>query len=176
MRINAFPLFLLLPLIIFAQSVTYEVYFRIFSAGKIEINFSPDRVEVRGKSGGIIGWFYNYRLFMVYDFKNPENTFMTEEENGKKKTYNFKKILKKKSWLPLVVKLLSQTPNPEALRNIKVGEYTVTLEKCENNNFFFRVNGSKKTKRIKLFGWKKGDFPEKIEIETKAGTLVLIKT
>lgn len=175
MRISAFLLFLLSPLIIFAKSVTYKVYFGIFSAGKIEINFSPDRVEVTGKSGGVIGWFYHYKLRMVYDFKNPANTFMTEEENGKKKTYTFERILKKKAWLPLVVKLLSKTPNPELLKTIKVGEYTVTLEKRENTNFFFRVSGSKKTKRIKLFGWKKGDFPERIEIETKAGTLVLIK-
>ncbi|RTZ68316.1 MAG: hypothetical protein DSZ30_04390 [Aquificaceae bacterium] len=176
MRINAFLPFLLLPLFVFAKSVTYKVYFGIFSAGKIEINFSPDRVEVTGKSGGVIGWFYRYKLHMVYDFKNPENTFMTEEENGKRKTYNFERILKKKSWLPLVVKLLSKTPNPEVLKTIKVGEYTVTLEKYENNNFFFRVSGSRKTKSVKLFGWKKGDFPERIEIETKAGTLVLIKT
>ncbi|HID79708.1 MAG TPA: hypothetical protein EYH48_04340 [Aquifex aeolicus] len=176
MRINAFLPFLLLPLLIFAKSVVYKVYFGIFSAGRIEINFSPDRVEVTGASGGVIGWFYRYKLLMVYDFKNPNNTFMTEEENGKKKTYNFKRILEKKSWLPLVVKLLSETPNPDTLKTIKVGEYTVTLEKYENDNFFFRISGSKNTKKIKLFRWKKGDFPKRIEIETKAGTLVLIKT
>jgi hypothetical protein len=172
-RIN--PFLLLLPLVIFAQSVTYKVYFGIFPAGKIEINFSPHRVEVKGKSGGILGWFYRYKLYMVYDLKDPQKSFLKEEENEKRKFYTYSDILKKKSWLPLVVNLLSHPPNPQSLSPLKVGDYTVTLERYEKGNFYFRVSGSKNTKAIRLFGWKRGDFPERIEIETSKGTLVLVK-
>ena len=174
MRINFF--LFLLPLLLFAQSVTYKVYFGIFPAGRIEINFSPQKVEVRGKSGGVIGWFYRYKLFMVYDLKNPQRSFLREEENGKRKLYTYADILRKKSWLPLVVNLLSHRPNPQSLNLIKVGNYTVTLERYENGNFYFRVEGSKNTKAIRLLGWKRGDFPQRIEIETAKGTLILIKT
>ena len=165
--------FFLSALTAFGKEVKYEVSYGLFPAGVIKIYFQPDRVVVKGKSGGLLGWFYKYRLYMVYDLKNPAESYMEEEENGKHRKYDYQRILKKKAWLPLVVKILLTHRGFSEKAPLKVGNYEVILQKVEGNDYYFSVNGSKKTKEIKLFGWKNGDFPEKIEIETSSGTLVL---
>ena len=79
------PLFVLLifsPLAV-AKEVHYGVYYGLFPAGEIKIDFAPQRVVVKGKSGGLLGLFYKYRLYLVYDVVNPASSFMVEEENKK---------------------------------------------------------------------------------------------
>jgi hypothetical protein len=166
-------LFLTLPLIIFANSVVYKVYYGFFPAGKIEISFKGNKVLVKGKSEGIISWFYKYRLLMEYDLNNPKNSFLVENENGRKKIYNFKRILKKKPWLPLVVNVLLKKPSFK--EKIEVGEYTLILKKKLNGNYIFFINGSKKTKSIEVFDWFPPRFPQKIKINTTKGNIILEK-
>ena len=164
-------LLLLFPLIVFSKSVTYRVYFGFFPAGVIKIFFQNSTVRVEGKSGGFVGLFYKYRFLMVYNLKNPRKSFLKEKENGKRRFFNYQRILKKKSWLPLVVEIL--TRGNFNSQSLKVGQYEVKLLSKKGNSYTFRVLGSKKTKTIKMLNWKRGHFPEKIEIETSSGTLKL---
>jgi len=167
--ISLFLLLLSFPLF----GATYKVYYSLLPAGKIEISVKNDKVVVTGKSEGFVSWFYKYKLYMVYDLRNETRSFLKEEEKGKKKEYDFERIMKKKPWLPLVVKLLLQSG--EVPPEIKVGKLTVKLEKVEGTTYAFKVSGSKKVKRVILKGWKPGYYPLQIEIETKDGTIKLVK-
>ena len=173
MRIKAFPVLFLFASLLFAKEVKYDVSYGLFPAGVIKIYFQPDRVVVKGKSSGFLGWFYRYKLYMVYNLKNPSESFMEENENGKHKRYDYRRILEKKAWLPLVVRILLTHSGFSADRPLRVGNYEVVLRKVEGDDYYFSVKGSRRTKEIKLFGWRRGDFPERIEIETTSGTLVL---
>ncbi len=161
----------LLTLSSFGKEVSYEVFYGWFSAGKIKIEFLPDKVIVKGKSGGFIGIFYHYKLHMVYDFANETASYMVEEEGSKRKNYDFNKILQKKAWLPMVIRLLSEAENPP--EHLKVGQYTVKLLRKEKSDYLYSVEGSKRVKKILLKGWETGHFPREIEIETTKGNLTL---
>ncbi len=164
--------FLLILSVAFAEGLTYEVYYSFIPAGKIELNIKNFTVVVRGKSGGIIGWFYRYRLYMVYDLKNETESYMREEENGKRRFYDFKLILKKKPWLPVVVKVLLHSEGKKLPKTFKVGSLEIKLLKRVKNSFVYEVLGSKKVKEVILkFG--KTRFPEEIDIETKSGKIKL---
>lgn len=168
-----FAILFLLPLVIFSKTVVYKVYYGFFPAGRIEIEFNDEKVLVKGHSEGIISWFYHYKLFMEYDLNNPQRSYLVENENGKKKFYNFKRILEKKAWLPLVVNILLKKPSLQ--RVIKVGNYTVILKGIKNGSYHFLVKGSKRTKSITVKGWGKNSFPERIEIDTTKGDIILEK-
>ena len=172
----ALVLFLLLVNSLYALQVKYEVHYGFFPAGIIEIDFQNEQVVVKGKSSGILGWFYKYRLYMVFNLKNPEKSFLIEDENGKHRELNYNKILHKKAWLPLVIKILLSGVDLNKLKTIKVANYRIILQKREENNYTFKVEGSKRVRKIQLLEWKKGFFPKKIVIETSGGTLVLEKT
>ena len=163
--------FITASLIGFGKEITYEVFYGWLSAGRITIDFEPQKVVVKGKSGGLIGLFYHYKLYMVYDLKNETQSFMVEKENSKERRYDFQKILQKKAWLPIVVKLLLETKNPP--QKIAVGTYKVILKEVDNNTYTYRVEGSKRTKKVILRYWKPPKFPEEIEIETTKGNLTL---
>ncbi len=142
-------------------------------AGKIEITKEDSTVLVKGKSAGLVGWFYKYKLKMLYKLDNETASFMEEYENGKERFYDFKRILKKKPWLPVVVRLIAVGGRvPEKL---KVGNLTIVFLGKEKDAWRFAVLGSKRVKEVLLKGWKPGSFPERIEILTKAGTMVLVK-
>ncbi|NPB04881.1 MAG: DUF3108 domain-containing protein [Aquificae bacterium] len=163
-------IFLLVPLLLWAGRAEYEVYYGWLSAGKIEVDFSPQKAVVRGKSGGLVGLFYRYRLYLVYDFSNETASFMEEQEGQKRKYYDYGKILQKKAWLPIVLKLLRETEVPEVL---EVGNYRIVLQKEEKDSFVYLVEGSKKVKKVTLKGWRPGYFPREIEIQTDRGSLTL---
>jgi hypothetical protein len=165
--------FLLFPAIIFSQSVVYKVYYGFFPAGKLKIFIQNNQVIVKGKSEGIVSWFYKYKLYMKYDLENPEKSILKEEENGKRRIYDFKRILKKKAWLPLVINILLK--NSKIQKTLKVGNYTVALKRVKRNNYFFVVTGSKKTKEIILKRWYKNSFPREIVIKTTKGEIRLEK-
>jgi len=154
-----------------AREITYEVFYGWFSAGRITIDFEPQKVVIKGKSGGMVGIFYHYKLYMVYNLKNETDSFMVEKENSKERKYNFRKILQKKAWLPIVVKLLLEGKNPPP--KVAVGTYKVKLKEVDNNTYTYRVEGSKRTKKVILRYWKPPQFPEEIEIETTKGSLTL---
>ena len=168
-----FLFLLLLPLVLFASSVTYKVKLGFFPAGQIKITFLKNRVEARGKSGGFIGLFYKYSFLMVYNIENPSLSFLKEEENGKRRFFEYRKLLKKKAWLPMVVKLLLERERIAKLKKFRVGDYEIILLFHKGEIYTFKVLGSKRTKSITLKGWKESNFPEEIEIETSAGTLKL---
>ncbi len=170
-----FPLFvfLIFSLPLQSKEVHYEVYYGLFPAGEIKIDFAPQKVVVKGKSGGLLGLFYKYRLYLVYDLKNPSSSFMVEKENGKERRFNYQKLLKKKAWLPMVIKLLLHRGDIKKGKVLKVGEYRVVPKEVIGNDYYFLVEGSKRTKAISLKGWKSNRFPERIEIETSSGTIIL---
>ncbi len=165
--------FITASLIGFGKEITYEVSYGWFSAGRITIDFEPQKVVVKGKSGGLIGLFYHYKLYMVYDLKNETHSFMVEKENSKERRYDFQKILQKKAWLPIIVKLLLEGKKVPKL--LKVGNYQIILVKVDGNNYTYEVKGSKHTKAVILKDWEPGKFPREIEIETTKGTLYLRK-
>jgi hypothetical protein len=165
-------LFLLTLPVAFAEGLTYKVYYSFIPAGKIELNIKNSTAIVKGKSGSIVGWFYHYRLYMVYNLKNETESFMREEENGKRRFYNFKLILKKKPWLPVMVKVLLRSEGKKLPETLKVGNLEIRLLKRNRNSYTYRVFGSKKVKEVFLkFG--KARFPEEIDIETKRGEIKL---
>lgn len=174
-RLKSFVLLLLFPLLLLGKEVKYEVFYGFFPAGEIKIVFEPQEVVVKGKSSGLLGLFYKYRLYMVYNLRDPQRSFMEERENGKERRYDYWKILKKKPWLPLVIKLLLThrgfTPN----HPIKVDGLEIIPKKVEGYDYTFEVKGSKRVKRIELYGWKEGEFPRRIVVEGSAGTLVLVR-
>ena len=167
--------FLFLESIIYSAEVKYEVRYGFFPAGIIKISFSPTKVVVKGKSSGLLSWFYHYKLYMVFDLNRPQKSFLVEDENGKHRVFSYQRIIQKKAWLPLVVNILLKGPNPENLKFLTLDGYKITLSKKEKDNYYFEIEGSKKIKNIKILNWKHGDFPQKIVIEAKDGTLVLEK-
>lgn len=169
-------LFLFLVSFLYALQVKYEVYYGFFPAGVIEIDFQNEKVVVKGKSSGILGWFYKYHLYMLFDLKNPNKSFLIEDENGKHRELNYEKILHKKAWLPLVIRILLNGENLNKLKTIKVANYRIILQEKQNNNYTFKIEGSKKVKEIQLLEWRKGQFPKKIVIKTSEGTLTLERT
>jgi len=166
-------IFFLVTLPVLSKSITYEVNYGFLTAGRIKIDFEPQKVVVTGKSSGLIGLFYHYKLYMVYNLSNETESFLYEKENSKERKYNFQKILQKKAWLPIVIKLLLE--RKEAPKLLKVGTYQIILVKVDGNNYTYKVKGSKRTKVVILKNWKPGEFPKKIEIETTKGTLTLEK-
>jgi len=166
---------LFLSLTSLAEEVKYEVYYGLFPAGEIGINFQPQKVVVRGQSGGILGLFYRYRLYLVYDLVNPRSSFMVEEENGKRRRFDYRKILEKKPWLPMVIKLLLHRTRIKKDHPLKVGPYRVIPTGVNGSDYYFLVEGSKRTKAIALKGWGEDSFPERIEVETSSGTIILLR-
>lgn len=164
---------LFFPFLAVAKEVHYGVYYGLFPAGEIKIDFAPQRVVVKGKSGGLLGLFYKYRLYLVYDVVNPASSFMVEEENGKKRRFDYKKLLEKKAWLPVVIRILLHRGDIKEGQILRVGEYRVIPRSVNGKDYYFLVEGSKKTKAIALKGWRKNSFPERIEIETSSGTIIL---
>ena len=165
LRVKLGFLTVLLLLLTPSFAVTYKVKFAFFTGGVISINREDGRVFVDGKSTGIVSWFYHYKLHMVYDLKNPERSYMEEDENGKKKFYDFQKILKKKPWLPIVVRILTQSG--EVPEKITVGSLTIVLTKRDNDDWYFTVYGSKNVKEVVLKGWYPGTFPREIVVKGK---------
>lgn len=163
------------PLLLLGKEVKYDVFYGFFPAGEIKIFFEPQKVVVKGKSSGLLGLFYKYRLYMVYNLQNPQDSFIEEKENDKSRHYDYWKLLRKKPWLPLVVKLLLSHKGFSKNSPIKVGNLEIILQKVEGNDYTFEVRGSSKVKKIKLFEWKKGSFPQRIVVEGKEGTLTLVK-
>ena len=157
------------------EKVTYEVKFGFIGAGELTIEKKDSTVVVKGKSGGMVGWFYHYKLYMVYNLKNPSSSYMKEVENKKRRYYDFKRILKKKPWLPVVVQLLLSSEGKNPPEVLKVGNLTVRLAERRGNDWLFIVEGSKKVKWVILRGWVPGKFPEEIEISGKDGTLTLVR-
>lgn len=168
-------LFILFPLLLVGKEVKYEVFYGFFPAGEIKIFFEPQKVVVKGKSSGLLGLFYKYRLYMVYNLQNPQKSFLEEKENDKRRHYDYWKLLRKKPWLPLVVKLLLSHRGFSENKPIEVGNLEIIPQKVEGNDYTFEVEGSGKVNKIKLFGWKRGEFPQRIVVEGKEGTLTLVK-
>ena len=175
MRLKPFILLLFFPILLWGKEVKYEVFYGFFPAGKIKIIFEPQEVVVKGKSSGLLGLFYKYRLYMVYNLREPQKSFMEERENGKERRYNYKKILRKKPWLPLVIKLLLTHRGFVPNHPIKVEGLEIIPKKVEGDDYIFEVKGSKKVKVITLYGWKEGEFPHRIVVEGTSGTLVLVR-
>jgi len=170
-RISALLLFLLPLFTSFATD--YELYLSYFPAGKISIEEKNGKVFVKGKSTGLVSWFYRYRLRLIYDLKNPAGTFMEEEENGKRRFYDFDKLMKKKPWLPVVVELLTQ--RGEVPEELTVGGLKIVLTKRVGNDWYFAVYGSKNVKEVILKGWKVGEFPKEIVVDGKKEVRLLKK-
>jgi hypothetical protein len=169
---NLILLLLLLPFLTFTKSVTYKAKFSFLPAGNIEIDIENQTVVVKGETEPPISWFYHYKLYMVYDLKNETKSYLYEEEGRRKRNYNFSKLLRKKPWLPIVVKLLSFGRNqlPERL---KIKNLEIVLLKKTKDSITYKVKGSKNVKKITLVNWKENSFPESIVIDTGKTKLVL---
>ncbi|GEM_PF-1779464 len=152
----------------------YEATFSFLPAGKVVIFRQEDKVIVEGKTSGIIGWFYHYKFKSVFNLKESRG-FLYQEENGKKKFYDFKKLMEKKPWLPVLVKILFSSRSIETNKPLKVGKLKIIPVKVNPQEALFLVEGSKKVKEVILKGWKKPNLPEEIEIKTSAGWLVFKK-
>lgn len=152
----------------------YEATFSFLPAGKVVIFRQGDKVIVEGKTSGIIGWFYHYKFKFVFNLKESRG-FLYQEENGKKKFYDFKKLMEKKPWLPVLVKILFSSRSIETNKPLKVGKLKIIPVKVNPQEALFLVEGSKKVKEVILKGWKKPNLPEEIEIKTSAGWLVFKK-
>ncbi len=152
----------------------YEATFSFLPAGKVVIFRQEDKVIVEGKTSGIIGWFYHYKFKFVFNLKESRG-FLYQEENGKKKFYDFKKLMEKKPWLPVLVKILFSSRSRETNKPLKVGKLKIIPVKVNPQEALFLVEGSKKVKEVILKGWKKPSLPEEIEIKTSAGWLVFKK-
>jgi len=157
------------------KEVVYDIFYGFFPAGVLKIKFEPDRVVIKGKSSGLVSLFYRYKLYMVYYLDNATGSFLTEDENGKHRRYDYQTILRKKSWLPLVVKILTTHGGFSRGKPLSVGNIKVFLTEVKGDDYFFKVVGSKKVEEVKLYGWRKNSFPQRIVIEGKSGSLILVR-
>ncbi len=152
--------FLLLYISAFAEKGVYKVYVYFFPVGEVTFDIQNNKAFVKGETYPSFRWIYNY----TFRFEASEKGyFLYEKENKKEKVYKNEQILKKKPWLPLIVKYIleGQKPDPEKDKNFP---YKI-IEK--GDRVIIYPLKSKKVKKIILKLSKNNRLPEKIEIEGK---------
>ena len=151
---------LLLYLFAFAEKGVYKAYVYFLPVGEITFDIQDKKAFVKGETYSSFRWIYNY----TFRFEASEKGyFLYEKENKKEKVYKNEQILKKKPWLPLIVKYIleGKKPDPEKDKNFP---YKI-VEK--GDRVIIYPLKSKKVKKIILKLSKNSRLPEKIEIEGK---------
>ncbi len=148
------------------NKIEYTAYIHGIPAGKTIVSIGENKVEVKGKTKGLINIFYKYEFYFLFDNGKMK---LIEKEGRKKKVYEGQKIHKKKPWLPLLVSFFKEDKEYFKKLNgktIKIGEKLIKVYIVENKDediFVFEPLNSK-TKKISFFVKKDSLYPYKIEI------------
>ncbi|NPB06722.1 MAG: hypothetical protein GXO03_03840 [Aquificae bacterium] len=143
-------LLLLLPLLLWARQLTYDVYVYFFPVGKVEIKLTDEGAYARGYTKEGWRWLYSYDFEF---FQNGEKLFLIEVEKGKKKLYEGRRVYEKKPWIPLLI---------EFLKTGKVRETELFKVKKDKTTLRVVPLKSKKVKEIIIKG---GNPPKEIVIK-----------
>lgn len=153
-------LFLFLYIQAFAEKGIYKAYVYFIPVGEITFNIEENKAFVIGKTYEGLRWLYNY----TFRFEaSSDGYFLYENENGKEKVYKNQEIMKKKSWLPLIVKYILEGKKPDPEKD-KSFPYKIVEEK---NQIVIYPLKSKKVKKILITQSTKSRLPEKIKIYGK---------
>ncbi len=142
----------------FGDEALYKVYYGFIPIGTVEFKWKKDEIKVEGKVYPYLRFIYDYNF--VFEAKDND-FFLYEKENNKIRKYTKEKILKKKPWLPLIVKFLRTRKADERGKT-----YPYRLEKKGNTYIIYPLK-SKKVKKIVLVFGKDERFPKEIKIYGK---------
>ncbi|NPA52814.1 MAG: hypothetical protein GXO22_07950 [Aquificae bacterium] len=146
--------------------IEYTAYIHGIPAGKTVVIINNNKIEVKGKTKGLINIFYKYEFYFLYDHGKMK---LIEKEGKKKKVYEGEKINKKKPWLPLIVSFFKEDKEYFKKLNgktVKIGEKLIKIYIIETRNediFVFKPQNSK-TKKVAFYVKKDSVYPYKIEI------------
>jgi len=152
----------------YAKSIKleYTAYIHGIPAGKTTVIINNNKIEVKGKTKGLINIFYRYEFHFLFDNGKMK---LIEKEGKKKRIYEGQQINKKKPWLPLLVSFFKEDKDYFKKldgKTIKIGKKLIKISIIEKNGedvFVFEPLNSK-TKKISFFVKKNSLYPYKIEI------------
>lgn len=152
-----------------ADKGVYKVYVFFIPVGEITFNIQKNTALVKGETYKSLRWLYNY----TFKFEaNDKGYFLYEKENKKEKVYKNQEIEKKKPWLPLIVKYITEGRKPDSKDD---NHFPYKIVESKNNVIIYPLK-SKKVKKIVIKNSKHQKLPEEIFIEGKINiTLKRIK-